>query len=1046
MADFQVVGKLVIDDKGQLKIVGNQAKKTAKNVDDVGKSSATADRRLKGAAQASSNTTKNFSKMSQGISNGLVPAYATLAASLFALGAVFRSLQNAADFATMQKAQMAYASSTGVALTNVSRKLQEATGYQLDLQKASSSAAIMIAKGFTTGQIEQVAKASVAASQALGRNFEDTFNRIVQGTTKAEPELLDELGITLRLKKATEDYARTVNKNADELTTYERSQAVLNETLRQAAENFGAVGGSVPVNAFNKLGTTFSDLIMKFQVGMAPIAEFFANVLSTNVLAAVAAIGLFAGSILKNVLPSVDSMKTKLGEWAANHSASVEKAKADLKAYGEQQKELSKNIGEVRATGATGVAKTAKKLSKGSDSPVLQRAAAGTMVGPDASNLNKALKSAETQYQKHGKIVSGIFKGKDIEVVRSLQTSFTQMNATTTGFVAKTRVAAQQTKLAFKVVGAQIKAGWAATMTAMGTATAATVGFINKAMSKAGVIGLIVLASQMILELVRNIDRVVKGSLNIVAGFLDLVAKGLSYIPGMKSIADAVGESADSVRAFGERIAGGESTLGKFGQGLRDGKAAADEFNQGLADQAKILTEVQGIVSGAKAKDLEGLKGAQFQANLLSTSGLIQEVARVQAIQDPEKQKEYAVGVQAIFDEVAKLVPGLSSLGSVLTLDQDALSNFSIKTMAAGQSLNNLDNTLEAVMTRRSDFGKQFRDGFFGQEEQSIKTALADLANFNPDLKLKEGEIGKFEQLLGIKIEGGDVKSVRAAADTVLNELDRIITSEQDRAIAKVGTKTDAAELQYRSDAAARFAKEQNKITSLKEAEADVNAKIAEHEYAMRDMKGPDLVNAQKKLDLLKAEGKLARANTDAYIEQTGIAFKLQQTFSQGIEKMFTDIATGAASAKDAFKSLATLILQELVKIAAMKAAASVTSFLGFAEGGIMPVKGMASGGYMSVGKMNYGTGGIATKPTYMVGEGKYNEAVVPLPDGRRIPVEMQGGNAGTNNVTINVDASGNGSSTMDGERGKALGVAIQAAVMETIQREKRPGGVLNRN
>lgn len=1046
MADFQVVGKLVIDDKGQLKVVGDQAKKASKKIDDVGKSSATADRRLKGAAQASSNTTKNFSKMSQGISNGLVPAYATLAASLFAIGAVFRSLQNAADFATMQKAQMAYASSTGVALTNVSRKLQEATGYQLDLQKASSSAAIMIAKGFTTGQIEQVAKASVAASQALGRNFEDTFNRIVQGTTKAEPELLDELGITLRLKKATEDYGRSVNKNADELTTYERSQAVLNETLRQAAENFGAVGGSVPVNAFNRLGTTFSDLIMNFQVGMAPIAEFFANVLSTNLVAAVAALGLFAGSILKNVLPSVDSMKTKLGDWAANHTASVDKAKAELKAYGEQQKQLSQNIGEVKATGARGVKSTAKKLAKGSDSPVLQRAAAGTMAGADVSNLNKALKSAEASYQKHGKIVSGIFKDKDINVVRSLQASFTQMNATTSGFVHKTRVALQKTKLAFKVVGQQIKAGWAGMMAGMGTATATFVGFVNKVMSKAGFIGLIVMAAGMIMELVRNIDKVVKGSLDMVAGFLDLVAKGLSYIPGMKGIADAVGESADSVRAFGERIAGGESALGKFGQGMRDGKAAADEFNQGLADQVKVLKEVQGIVAGAEQKDLEGLKGAQFQANLLSTSGLIQEVARVQAIQDPEKQKEYAVGVQAIFDEVAKLVPGLSSLGDVLTLDQDALANFSIKTMSAGQVLNNLANSLEAVMQRRSEFGNQFRSGFFGQEEQSIKNMVKDIANFDPDMKLKEGEIGKLEQILGIKIEGGDIKSVRAAADTVLNELNRIITSEQDRAIAKVGTKTDAAELQYRTDAAARFAKEQIKITELKEGEADIAAKIAEQEYAMKTMSGDNLINAQKKLELLKAEGKLARANTDAYIEQTSIAFKLQQTFSQGIEKMFTDIASGAASAKDAFKSLATLILQELIKIAAMKAAASVTGFLGFAEGGIMPVKGMASGGYMSVGRMSYGTGGIATKPTYMVGEGKYNEAVVPLPDGRRIPVEMQGGGAGTNNVTINVDASGNGSSTMDGERGKALGVAIQAAVMETIQREKRPGGVLNRN
>jgi len=304
MADFKVIGKLVIDDNGQLSVVGKKAKKASKEVDKVGKSAHTADRRLKGAAQASSNTSKNFSKMSQGISGGLVPAYATLAASLFALGAVYRSLQEAANFETLQKSQAVYAASTGVALDTVARKLQIATGHQIDLQKAGESAAIMIAKGYNTSQIEEVAKASRGAAQALGRNFEDTFNRIVQGTTKAEPELLDELGITLRLKKATEDYGRLVGKNADELTTYERSQAVLNETLRQAAENFGEIGEKVPVNAFNRLGIVFSDLIKNFQVGIAPIANFFANVLSNNVKVAALAIGLFAASIIKQVIPS----------------------------------------------------------------------------------------------------------------------------------------------------------------------------------------------------------------------------------------------------------------------------------------------------------------------------------------------------------------------------------------------------------------------------------------------------------------------------------------------------------------------------------------------------------------------------------------------------------------------------------------------------------------------------------------------------------------------------------------------------------------------
>ena len=165
---------------------------------------------------------------------------------------------------------------------------------------------------------------------------------------------------------------------------------------------------------------------------------------------------------------------------------------------------------------------------------------------------------------------------------------------------------------------------------------------------------------------------------------------------------------------------------------------------------------------------------------------------------------------------------------------------------------------------------------------------------------------------------------------------------------------------------------------------------------------------------------------------------EMQMAFGKGIEDMFTAFAQGSKSAKEAMRDFATFMLKKLAEIAAQQLAMNVlTGMFGFAEGGVIP---MAAGG---VAMRRYSTGGIATQPTYLVGEGKYNEAVVPLPDGRTIPVEMRGG-AG-NNITVNVDANGGQQTTMDGEQGAALGKAIAATVMETIQREKRPGGVLSR-
>ena len=89
---------LVVDDKGTIKEVSQQAKAAKKGLEATATSAHSADRRLKGAAQASSNTSKNFSKMAQGITGGLVPAYAVLAANVFAISAAFNFFREAADF------------------------------------------------------------------------------------------------------------------------------------------------------------------------------------------------------------------------------------------------------------------------------------------------------------------------------------------------------------------------------------------------------------------------------------------------------------------------------------------------------------------------------------------------------------------------------------------------------------------------------------------------------------------------------------------------------------------------------------------------------------------------------------------------------------------------------------------------------------------------------------------------------------------------------------------------------------------------------------
>jgi len=105
-----------------------------------------------------------------------------------------------------------------------------------------------------------------------------------------------------------------------------------------------------------------------------------------------------------------------------------------------------------------------------------------------------------------------------------------------------------------------------------------------------------------------------------------------------------------------------------------------------------------------------------------------------------------------------------------------------------------------------------------------------------------------------------------------------------------------------------------------------------------------------------------------------------------------------------------------------------------------------ANGNVLVGGFQAFANGGIVTGPTLgLVGEGRFNEAVVPLPNGRSIPVELNGSNGGGGdvNVIVNVDAKGTGVQG-DSPNANQLGRVISSAVQAEIVKQQRPGGLLS--
>jgi tape measure domain-containing protein len=203
-------------------------------------------------------------------------------------------------------------------------------------------------------------------------------------------------------------------------------------------------------------------------------------------------------------------------------------------------------------------------------------------------------------------------------------------------------------------------------------------------------------------------------------------------------------------------------------------------------------------------------------------------------------------------------------------------------------------------------------------------------------------------------------------------------------------------------------------------------------------------------------------------------------SIGEAFASSFKDAITGAATAQealagffkrvgDAFADMAAQMIQKMIQMYILNQFLNILPGMGSFAGGAkigqsvsMPTgAGIGAGGGILQNSMGQGfgtfgpnfgirqfaNGGMVTGPTLgLIGEGKYNEAVVPLPDGKTIPVDLGGaaGNQIVSNITVNVN-NGQTQSNANGSNSSELGRKLEGAVKQVIVGELRPGGLLAR-
>lgn len=261
---------------------------------------------------------RDFAKQSEGL-GGLVRLYATYAANIYAAGAAYRALSEAANTANIIQGLNQLGAVSGTALGSLSKQFALASGGAISLRESMQATAQATSAGLTSKQFLQLGDVAKKASQALGVNMSDAVSRLTRGISKLEPELLDELGIFTKLGKSTEDYAKSVGKTVGSLTDFEKRQAFANAVLAEGADKFSNI--NIPTNPYDKLAASLSNLTFKtlevVNKGLGPLI----NALSESPTALFAAVAGISVLMLKQALPALGQYRAGLAEASVTSAA-----------------------------------------------------------------------------------------------------------------------------------------------------------------------------------------------------------------------------------------------------------------------------------------------------------------------------------------------------------------------------------------------------------------------------------------------------------------------------------------------------------------------------------------------------------------------------------------------------------------------------------------------------------------------------------------------------------------------------------------------------
>lgn len=360
---------------------------------------------------------------------------------------------------------------------------------------------------------------------------------------------------------------------------------------------------------------------------------------------------------------------------------------------------------------------------------------------------------------------------------------------------------------------------------------------------------------------------------------------------------------------------------------------------------------------------------------------------------------------------------GILGKGGLVNVSRDVVARMKADIDAAAKLAKETREEINREIA--TDAGKKLAALFPDQAKAAVaaKPAMDDLIETSDEAAKKAADLARQIAMTTTELEL-QVAAARGDTEEVKRLSSALRALQREQMIAGGFTAEQAEyllDLQGELDSATKLAKGMEEVTSQLGQSLKEMAEKAPTSLNFIGTTKLEVVNEwDEMLRTLEQRYGVHGVYMGALAEQT--AFGMSAALGDG----FFAIVTGRLDElDDIFKDFLQSLLRQILHFMAMEAVVTFLKFLGNRTGNpffgdlasaLDPSRKFANGGIAPGGFRAFASGGIVSQPTLgLVGEGRFNEAVIPLPDGKSVPVDLRGSGPSeiVMPVTINFDLLG---------------------------------------